>query len=85
MVWLLKRIEWESARLGLAVEGMMTFHRDGKMVGRNEKWSHSQHVLMMEREGEVSTQALVELGLLFELGEMVPQDLQRARELYSTG
>ena len=25
----------------------------------------------------------MELGLLFELGEMIPQDLQRVRELYS--
>ena len=38
---------------------------------------------MMEREGDRDTHAQVELGLLLELGEMVPQDLQRARELYS--
>ena len=79
-------IERESARLGLAVEGKMTFHHDGRVIGRNGEWSHSVHVEMMERECEVSTQAQLELGLLrllFELGEMIPQELQRAREPYS--
>ena len=80
--WLLERIEWESARL--AVAGVMAFHHDGKAVGRNEKWSHSQHISMMEGEAVTSTQAQVELELLFELGEMVPQDLQRSRELYAS-
>ena len=80
----LERIERESARLGLAVEGEMTFRHDEKVFGRIGKWSHSQQVSMMERESEVSTQALVELGLLLELGEMIPQDLPLDRELYAS-
>ena len=38
---------------------------------------------MMERESKQDTHAWVELGLLFELRELVPQDLQWAQELYS--
>ena len=34
------------------------------------------------KEGEQSSQSLVELGLLFELGQLIPMDIQRAYKLY---
>ena len=88
--------EGESARLGLAVEGEVTFchvptsekyrraELVGKVVCRNAEWSRVEHVEMMEKESETSTQMRVALGLMYELEEVIPQDLQRARELYKS-
>ena len=56
----------------------------GQVIGRNAVWPRVKHVEMMEKESETSIQMRVELGLMYELGEVVPQDLQRARELYES-
>ena len=67
---LVEGISRESARLGLGVVGELCFHdtHDGQEAGRYTCWSYSQHVLMMDASSEIDTHALVELGILFELG-----------------
>ena len=74
---LVGQIERENVRLELKVMGELTFHHTvgGAEIARYSSWSCSQHVAMMECVRSAQTQV--------ELGEMVPQDLQRAKHYYT--
>lgn len=87
MAQLVERVEVESARLGLVVVGEAIFSlrrsQPAPLKTKLSHWPLSHHVSMLEEGAEQRTRARVDLGLLYELGELVPQDLSQSLQLYS--